>query len=85
MYSKLIKEKILRKVTESIYVFLTTPDGIKKYFEIIQLNSSDKYVHRYSFDSFNTFGPELQLFNTKLMTKNKLKRFLGELEKFGRY
>ena len=85
MYSKLIKEQIHRKVAESIYVFLTTPDGVKKYFEIIQLNSSDKYVHRYSFDSFNTFDPELQLFNTKPIVKNKSKRFLGELEKFRRY
>ena len=46
LYSKLSEEQNLRKVAESLYVFLKTPDGVEKYLEIMQSNSSDKYVHR---------------------------------------
>ena len=46
LYSKLSEERNLRKVAESLYVFLETPDGVEKYLEIMQSNSFDKYVHR---------------------------------------
>ena len=40
MYSKLSEEQNLRKVAESLYIFLTTPDEVEKYVEIMQSNSS---------------------------------------------
>ena len=45
-------------------------------------NSSRNCVHHYSVEIFNLFYPELQLVNTKLMIKNKLKELLSELKKF---
>ena len=80
LYSKLSEEQNLRKVTESVYVFLTTPDEVEKYANIMQSNSSDKYVHRYNIDILNLFDPELQLINTIPMIKNKLKELLNELK-----
>ena len=80
LYSKLSEEQNLRKVTESFYVFLTTPDEVEKYANIMQSNSSDKYVHRYNIDILNLFDPELQLINTIPMIKNKLKELLNELK-----
>ena len=46
LYSKLIEEQNVRKVAESIYIFLTTPDEVEKYAKIMQSNSCDKYVHQ---------------------------------------
>ena len=80
LYSKLSEEQNFRKVTESVYVFLTTPDEVEKYANIMQSNSSDKYVHRYNIDILNLFDPELQLINTIPMIKNKLKELLNELK-----
>ena len=80
LYSKLSEKQNLRKVTESFYVFLTTPDEVEKYANIMQSNSSDKYVHRYNIDILNLFDPELQLINTIPMIKNKLKELLNELK-----
>ena len=34
--SKLTEEQNLRKVAESLYIFLTTPDEIGKYIEMMQ-------------------------------------------------
>ena len=81
-YSKLPEEQDLRKVPESLYIFLTTPDEVKKYAKIMQSNSSDKYVHRYNIEILNLFDPELQLINTKPMIKSKLKELLSELKNF---
>ena len=39
----------------------------------MQTNSSDSCVHCYNVEILNIFDPELQLINTKPMTKNKLK------------
>ena len=35
-YSKLSKEQNLRKVSESLYIFLTTPDEREKYAKMMQ-------------------------------------------------
>ena len=51
----------------------------------MQSNSSDNCAHRYDTKSLNIFDPELQLINTKLMIKNKLKELLSELKKFRQY
>ena len=77
LYSKLSEEQNRRKVADSFYIFLTTPDEVEKYVEIMQLNSSDKYVHCYDIEILNVFDPELQLINTKPMIKNKLKELLS--------
>ena len=77
LYSKLSEEQNHRKVADLFYIFLTTPDEVEKYVEIMQLNSSDKYVHCYDIEILNVFDPELQLINTKPMIKNKLKELLS--------
>ena len=77
LYSKLSEEQNHRKVADSFYIFLTTPDEVEKHVEIMQLNSSDKYVHCYDIEILNVFDPELQLINTKPMIKNKLKELLS--------
>ena len=82
LYCKLIEEQNPRKIAKSFYSFLTTPDEVEKYVEIMQLYSSDKYVHRYNVEIFNMLDPELQPINTKPIMKNKLKELLNELEKF---
>ena len=82
LYSKLSEEQNHRKVADSFYIFLTTPDEVEKYVEIMQLNSSDKYVHCYDIEILNVFDPELQLINTKPMIKNKLKELISESKKF---
>ena len=40
-YSKLSEEQNIWKVTESLYIFLSTPDNVEKYVEIMQSGSSD--------------------------------------------
>ena len=77
MCSKLKEEKNLRKVDEVFDIMLTKPNLVEKYFEIMQSNSSDRYVHCYSIDILNPFDPELQVINTKPMMKNKLKDLLS--------
>ena len=54
-------------------MFLTTPDEVEKYVEIMQSNSSDNCMHCSNIEILNIFDPELQLINNKLMIKNKLK------------
>ena len=41
LYSKLNEDQNRRKVAESLYIFLTTPDKVEKYVKIVQSNSSD--------------------------------------------
>ena len=48
----------------------------------MQSSSSDNFIHRYNVNIFNIFDPELQLINSKLVIKNKLKELLNELKKF---
>ena len=45
----------LRKVGESRYIFLTTSDEVEKYVEIMQLHSSDNYVHHYIIEILTLF------------------------------
>ena len=68
------EEQNLKKVAKSLDTFLTTPDEV-------QSNSSDNCVHHYNVEILNLFDPELQLINTKLVIKNKLKELLSELKK----
>ena len=70
-YFKLSKKQNLRKVAESLYIFLATPDEVENYVEIIQSNSSNKYVHCYNIEIFNLFDLELKLINTKTIIKTK--------------
>ena len=79
-YFKSIREKQnLRKVSKSLYLFLTTSDEVEK---CVQSNSSDNRVHHYNVEILNLFDPELQLINTKPVVKNILKELLSELKKF---
>ena len=64
------KEQSLRKVAQSLYIFLTTPDEVKKYVEIMQSSSSDNCIHNYNVETLNIFDSELQLINTKPIIKN---------------
>ena len=45
LYSKLLAEQNIRKVVQSLYIFLTTPDEVEKYVEMMQSNSSNNCVH----------------------------------------
>ena len=78
LHSNLNEEQNLRKIDESLYLFLRTSDEVEKYVEIIQSHSSDNYIHCYTVEIFNIFDPELQLINTKPMIKNKLKELQGD-------
>ena len=50
-YSKSIRKKQnLRRVTRSLYIFLTTPDEVEKY---VESNSSDNCIRRYDVEIFN--------------------------------
>ena len=42
--SKLSEEQNYEKVVESLYIFLTTPDGVEKYVEMMQSSSSDNCI-----------------------------------------
>ena len=66
LYSKLNEEQNLRKVAKSLYIFLTTPDEVEKF---VQSNCSDNCIHHYNVEILNLFNPELQLINTKPLTK----------------
>ena len=46
----------------------------------MQSISSDNCSCHYNVKILNLFDPELQLINTKTITKNKLKEFLNELK-----
>ena len=41
LYWKLSEEQNLRKVVESLYIFLIRPDEVEKYVEMIQSSSSE--------------------------------------------
>ena len=79
LHSNLNEEQNLKKVAKSLYIFLTTPDEVENY---VESNFSDSCVHHYNVEILNLFDPELQLINTALVIKNKLKELLSELEKF---
>ena len=75
-FSESIKEEQnLTKVAKALYIFLITPGQV-------QSNFSDSCMHHYNVKILNLFDLELQLINTKLVIKNKLKALLNELKKF---
>ena len=79
MYSKLSEEQNLRKAAKLLYIFVTIPHEVEKY---VQSNSFDNCIHRYNVEILNLYDPELQLINTKTVTKNNLKELLNEFKKF---
>ena len=79
-YFKFVRaEQNLRKVAKLLYIFLTTPDEVKKY---VQSNSSNNCRHHYNVEILNIFDRELQLIITNPVIKNKLKELLSEFKKF---
>ena len=82
LYFSLNEEQNLRKVAKSLYTFLTTPDEVEIYVEIMQWNSSNNCVRRYNIEILNGFDRELKLTNTKPMVNSKLKELLSEMNKF---
>ena len=82
LYRKLSEEQNLRKVAESLYIFLIRPDEVEKYVEMIQSSSSENCSCHSNIRILNLFDPDLQLINTKSKIKNKLKELLSELKKF---
>ena len=86
LYSNLSEKKDLRKVTESLYIFLATPDEVIKHVAMVQSSFSDICLPFFSdiylvFVYFvNLFDPVLQLINIKPIIKNKLKELLTELK-----
>ena len=82
MDSKLSEEQNHRKVSKFLYNFLTTPDEVEKYVEIMQSKSYDKYVHCFDIGILNPFDIELQLINTKPIIINKLIELISVFEKF---
>ena len=76
------EEQNLRNVTKLLHNFLTTPDEVEKYVEIMQLNYYNNCIHRYNVEILNIVDGELQLINNKSMIKNKLKELLSECRKF---
>ena len=70
------------KVAKSLYIFLTTADGVEIYAKITRSNSCDNYVHHNNTEILNLFNPEPQPIKAKSMVKNKLKELLSELKKF---
>ena len=76
------EEQNLRKVAQSLDIFLTTSDKVENY---VQLNSFGNSIHHYNVDILNLFDPELQLTNAKPVIKNKFKKLSIELKKFRQY
>ena len=82
LYSKLNEEQNLRKIVESLYIFLTTPNEVEKYVEMMQSSSSENCICHFNIKILNLFDPELQFINSKPIIKKKLKKLLSELKKF---
>ena len=75
LYSKLNEEQNLTKVAKSLYIFLTTPDEVEKYAQMIQPNSCNNCAYHYNIIILNLCDPELQTINTKPMIKNKQRNY----------
>ena len=66
-YFKSIKEeRNPRKVAKSLYIYLTSPDEVEK---CVESNSYDNWIQHYNAETLNLFDSELQLINTKTVTK----------------
>ena len=71
-----MKNKILEKLLNR-FIFLTTPTEVKKCVEMMHFSLSDNCVCHFNIKILNLFDPELQLINTILIIKNKLKELLN--------
>ena len=69
------------KILEPLYIFLPTLDEVEKYAKTMQSNSSNNCVHRSNIKILNLFDPELQLINTKPISKKKIKITAKRVEK----
>ena len=75
-----MEKNILEKLLNQ-FIFLTTPDKVEKYVELIEKtaeakimmhsSSSDDCARHHNIEISSIFDPELQLINTKPVTKNK--------------
>ena len=61
LYSKLNKEQNCKKVGESFYIFLKTPNEVEKYVETMQSNSPDNCVYCFNVEILSLFDSVLQL------------------------
>ena len=82
LYSKLSGEQSLQKVAKAVYIFLTVPDEVEKYVEMMQSSFSDNCLCHDNIKILNPLDPELQLINTKPMIKEKLKELWSDLKRF---
>ena len=48
LYLKFAEEQNIRKVNESLNIFVTTPDEVEKYGKMMQSYSYDNCVHCYN-------------------------------------
>ena len=72
----------IRKVVESLYIFVETHDEVEKYVKMMQSSSPNNWVNHNNIEILNLFNPESQLINTKCMIQSRLKELLSELKKF---
>ena len=77
LYSKLSEGQNLRKVANSLHIYLTTSDEVEKYAKIMHSNFCDNCVHCCNTEILNLSNPELQLINTNTMVTTKLKELLN--------
>ena len=54
-------------------VFLTTLDKLQKYLKSMQSSFSENCICHNNTEILNTFDPELEYINTKLIIENTLK------------
>ena len=52
-----MRNKILVKVAEFLYILLSTPDEVEKYVETMQSSSSDNCLCHYDIKIFRPFDP----------------------------
>ena len=78
MHFKLAEKNFFRKVGELFYTFVTVPDELENYNELIEKMAKGKIMAKSIFGIF--LHTELQLINTKTVIKNKLKDLLGQLK-----
>ena len=53
-FKSIREEQNLRKITESLSIFLTAPNVVERY---LQSNSSDNCTHQYNVEILNIFYP----------------------------
>ena len=73
VFSKLREEQNLRRVAESPYIFLTTPNEVEQYAKIL-IDTDDNCIHYNNIEILYLFDPELKLISTKAYDKKQIKR-----------